>query len=328
MRSLSQNGPFQGKVHAQIETLVQKESANSKPYWELKLRDAAGSLILRAWNDSPAFSQCSTLAPGLPIEVIGEFFYNIPYGLEARRWEIRPLSETESRTLFQGEFSTEEDFNWIQQAVEKLKDPRLRELAVLFLKEFGPRFCRAAAARHMHHAHRGGLCKHTAQMMRMATQIATIYPTLNHDLLVTGALFHDCGKLWEVCPPEQGFSILYNLRGELIGHIPIGIELINTLWRKLPLDLWKEILPPSEDVHLHLLHLVASHHGEYEFGSPVLPKTPEAITLHHIDNLDAKLEMLAEAYRANGQVAPAVFEKCRPLNVAPISPLPLFEEEG
>ena len=322
IRSVCQSEPLRGRIHAQVEALVRKESANGKPYWELKLRDADDFLILRAWNDGQAFAQCSTLSACAAVEVAGEFLHNGQYGLEARRWEVRPLSDEESRSLFEKGYSTDEDFNWIHQTVGELGDPRLRELALLFLKDFGTRFCRAAAARRMHHAHRGGLCRHTAQMMRVASGIASAYPQLNRDLLLVGTLFHDCGKLWEVCPPEQGFLIPHDLRGELMGHISIGIELVNTLWRKLPLESWKEILPPSEDVRLHLIHLVAAHHGEYEFGSPVLPKTPEAIALHYIDNLDAKLEMITEAYAASQQVAPAVFEKCRPLNVGPIAPLP------
>ncbi len=324
IRSLCQENPCRGKIRAQVESLVRKDSANGKPFWELRLRDARSSLTLRAWSDSLAFSQCSILLTCSAVEVTGEFFCNGQYGLDARRWEIRSLSDEESHSLFQGESSTEEDFGWIQQTAEKLNDPRLRELGLIFLKDFGTRFCRAAAARKMHHAHRGGLCRHTAQMMRMADKVASVYPHLNRDLLVAGTLFHDCGKLWEVCPPEEGFLVSYDLRGELVGHISIGIELINTLWRKLSLDSWKEVLPPSEEVRLHLIHLVAAHHGEYEFGSPVLPKTPEAIALHYIDNMDAKLEMIREAYVVNQQVAPAVFEKCRPLNVGPISPLSPF----
>ncbi|PWU11295.1 MAG: hydrolase [Verrucomicrobia bacterium] len=322
LKSFCQKNPWQGKLYAQVESLRRKDSANGKPYWELGIRDAEGSMTLRAWSDGLAFSQCSSILVCAVVEITGEFFCNGQYGLDARRWEVRTLSKEESQYFFQGKFATDEDFNWIQQTVARLEDPRLRELALLFLKEFGSRFCRAAAARKIHHAYRGGLCRHTAQMMRMADQTVSIYPHLNRDLLITGALFHDCGKLWEVCPPEQGFLIPHDMRGELMGHISIGIELINTLWRKLPLESWKEISPASEDVRLHLIHLVAAHHGEYGFGSPVCPKTPEALALHFIDNLDAKLEMIKEAYATSHEVGSGVFEKHHTLNVMPIFPLP------
>lgn len=321
IRSICRKVGFRGKLQAQVELLVRKESANGKPYWELRLRDAGGILNLRAWNDTRSFSQCAVLSAGMAVEVSGEFVHNGQYGLEARQWEVHPISKDEATSLFQESPSIHEDFDSIRQTVEKLSDPRLREISVLFLQDFGVRFCRTAAARYVHHAQRGGLCRHTAQMMRVAHGVAASYPQLNRDLLLAGVLFHDCGKLWEVCPPEQGFLIPHDLRGELMGHISIGIELINTLWRKLPLESWKERIPSSEDVRLHLIHMVAAHHGEYEFGSPVLPKTPEAIALHYIDNLDAKLEILAETYATSQQIAPAVFEKCRLLNVQPIAPL-------
>ena len=103
----------------------------------------------------------------------------------------------------------------------------------LFLAEYGERFRRTAAARVHHHARRGGLVEHVAQMMRTAEAIAGAYPALNRDLLLTAVLFHDSGKLWENALPADGFVMAYDERGEMLGHITIGIELINTLWRKV-----------------------------------------------------------------------------------------------
>jgi len=161
-------------------------------------------------------------------------------------------------------------------------------------------------------------------MMRTADAICSAYPVLNRDLLLTGVLFHDCGKLWEMCPPEAGFGIPRELRGELLGHISIGIEVVNSLWRKLPLEDWKTLEPASEDVRLHLLHLIASHHGELQFGSPVEPKTPEAIALNMVDNLDAKLEMLSMAYDRQPEIAPGIHERVKALNTSPVKSLPSF----
>src|SRR5207237_17425 len=176
-------------------------------------------------------------------------------------------------------------------------DPRLREICELFLKDFGERFRRTAAARNYHHARRGGLVEHTAQMMRVALALCPLYDQLNLDLLLAGILFHDSGKLWENHLPEDGFTMGFDERGELMGHISIGLELVNSLWRKLQTEenwrAWEILVPPSEDCRLHLLHLIASHHGDMQFGSPVYPKTPEAMALHYIDNLDARLEMFA-----------------------------------
>ena len=114
-----------------------------------------------------------------------------------------------------------------------ISDPRLRGICELFLKDFGERFRRTAAARNYHHARRGGLVEHTAQMMRVAVALCPLYPQLNLDLLLAGILFHDSGKLWENHLPEDGFTMGFDERGELMGHISIGLELVNSLWRKL-----------------------------------------------------------------------------------------------
>src|SRR5690349_11466969 len=120
----------------------------------------------------------------------------------------------------------------------------------------------------------------------------------------------------------------FDERGELLGHITIGIELVNTLWRKIAAtEDWKQWLgldPASEDVRMHLLHLLASHHGELQFGSPVVPKTPEAIALHYVDNLDAKLEMFAQAYANSKQIAPRIQERVWPLPGSVVQPLGVF----
>jgi 3'-5' exoribonuclease len=162
------------------------------------------------------------------------------------------------------------------------------------------------------------------------------YPALHRDLLLAGVLFHDCGKLWENHLPSDSFTMPFDERGELLGHIAIGIEVINALWRKLlstqEAASWKTLVPANEDVRLHLLHLVAAHHGELQFGSPVPPKTPEAWALHHIDNLDAKLEMLSNAYANSKRLAPRIHERAWPLPgnlVTPLAPLtPLPESAG
>ena len=172
--------------------------------------------------------------------------------------------------------------------------------------------------------------EHVAQMLRAALALAEVYP-VNRDLLVAGVLFHDAGKLWENGLPAAGFQMPYDERGELLGHITIGIELLNALWRKLmgreEAKLWAGLLPSSEDVRLHLLHLVAAHHGELQFGSPVPPKTPEAWMLHFVDNIDAKWEMLHAGYANAKRLAPRIQERVWPLPGNLVAPLPPFPKE-
>jgi len=321
------------RVRAQVDELNKKESTTGKPYWELKLRDAGDALTLRAWSDTDAFRTCADLARGECVEVEGEFAINGGFGLDAKRWRMRVLNPEETAELFQGTeeetAALERDYSDVEATIAELADLRLKSLCELFLADFGPRFRRAAAARFNHHAHRGGLLRHTAQMMRSAKAVCGAYPFLNRDLLLTGVLFHDCGKLWEMCPPEAGFEIPRGLTGELLGHISIGIEVVNALWRKLPVEEWSAAAPSSEDVRLHLLHLIASHHGELQFGSPIEPKTPEALALSMVDNLDARLEMITAAYAKQPEIAPGIHERVKPLNNAsPVKPLVAWKTEA
>ncbi len=121
----------------------------------------------------------------------------------------------------------------------------------------------------------------------------------------------------------------FDEHGELIGHISIGLELVNSLWRKLQatgaMTAEKNLVPASEDVRMHLLHLIASHHGEMQFGSPVVPKTPEAIALHYIDNLDARLEMIFAGYQTAKPLATRIFDRVRPLPGNLVAPLEKFQ---
>lgn len=329
--AVGEGGSLHATLHAQAESVLRKDSSNGKPFFEIKLRDDRDSLILRAWSDSPPFTFAQSLTPGSALALTGDFFLHPNFGLEARSWTLDYLDESSAAALYEGtpevRAALETDFATIQNLADSITDPRLRRLSQLLLTHHGTRFRRAAAARTFHHARRGGLCAHTTQMLRSADALCHAYPRLNRDLLLTGILFHDAGKLWETCPPERGFDLPFQLHGEMLGHIIIGLELINKLWMELAPEReeWKALLPENETVRLHLLHLVASHHGELEFGSPVQPKTPEALALHLIDNLDAKLEMMWAGYQSAAKVAPEITERVRPLNVSLIYPLPSFD---
>src|SRR5436190_2582395 len=332
IRRATQNGAASARVHVQVENATPKLTLEQQPYCELMLADACDRMTLRVWSDHPAYKTCSALTSHDFIELTADF-YRSQYGLDARKWTVRPLTEQEKNDLLQGPTDLRAkqtgDWQFISETVESLGDPRLRALCDVFLKEWGERFRRAAAARKYHHARRGGLVEHTAQRMRVAKEIAPVYPQLNLDLLIAGILFHDSGKLWENQFSETGFVMDYDELGELVGHISIGLELVNSLWRKLSTDnadAWKTYSPPSEDVRLHLLHLIGSHHGQKELGSPVEPKTPEAMALHYIDNLDSKLEMFAAGYTTAQPLAPRIFDRVRPLPGNLVKSLEKFQQ--
>jgi 3'-5' exoribonuclease len=334
LRVATQAGRTAARVHGQIYSLTQKETQQKKPYYELILADAETRFVLRAWNDSPNFKQCAEQEQGAFLEVTGEFESSVTYGLDAKVWTCRTLDPDEVETLLAGPVSLRkkqaEDYAYIEESVGEIADPRLKAVCTGFLTELGERFRRTAGARNNHHARRGGLVEHTAQMMRAALALCPVYPMLNRDLMIAGVLLHDSGKMWENSLPADGFVMPYDERGEMMGHITIGMELTNRLWRELDkreeYEAWKKMTPKIDDVRMHLTHLILSHHGELQYGSPVQPKTPEAFALHYIDNLDAKMEMVMAAYQNAGKLAPRIYEKAWPLPTNLMEPLARWSE--
>lgn len=320
-------------VHAQLESVTAKTARSGSPYLEFGLVDATGSLQLRAWSDSDLFRALNVLQPGKFVRIEAEWQSQGTFGLDPKKATLCELTDEQRRALMEGAAELRErqsrDYDTIRSFTASLADPRLQLLCQRFLHEFGDRLRRTAAARTYHHARRGGLVEHVAQMMRAAAALCAVYPALNRDLLLAGVLFHDSGKLWESCYAEQDFTMPHTEPGELLGHIAMGMELINRLWRDLlatpEAASWESLSPPSDHVRMHLLHLVGSHHGEFAFGSPVLPKTPEAVALHYVDNLDAKLEMFAQGYVTGARLTPAIVERVRPLPANLVEPLAPFD---
>src|SRR5919109_1284264 len=167
----------------------------------------------------------------------------------------------------------------------KVENPHLRALADCFLldEEFTQAFCRAPAGVRNHHAYLGGLLEHVVTLLDAAERILPLYPELDRDLLLAGVFLHDVGKVRELSY-QKVFA--YSDEGQLIGHLVIGVEMLNEKAARVP-DLTGEPFPT--ELLLRLKHMILSHHGALEFGSPKLPMTPEAIALHHLDNLDAKV---------------------------------------
>lgn len=312
--------PLLVAIHAQLQSRSTRSTKTGKPYLELIFADATGNVSLKVWSDSPIYQQADALELSSVFRIEGKWTQS-SYGIEGRDLEFHQPDEHALNDFYAGDpalrAKQEGDFAHIQHLCATIGDPRLHALCQHFFVQLGDRFRRTAAAKRNHHARRGGLVEHVAQMMRSADALCTVYPELNRDLLLAGVLFHDSGKLWENSYPEHGFTQNLSLHGEMMGHIPLGIELVNKLWRDLTELLeaasWSTLKPSNEDTRLHLLHLIGSHHGEHQFGSPVLPRTPEAFALHYIDNMDAKLEMIREAYMQSQEIAPGIYERMFPL---------------
>lgn len=179
--------------------------------------------------------------------------------------------------------ASERHLQQLQNLLAGLADPHLQRLGQAFLDDqpLMTKFARSAAAVSHHHAYPGGLLRHTLDMMELVTLIAPRYPQLDRELLLCGAFLHDLGKVEEL---SQGGEISYTDRGQLVGHIVIGVQLLGDKIREL-----EATEPFPEQLRFHLEHLIVSHHGQLEYGSPKLPVTLEAVALHYLDNLDAKL---------------------------------------
>ena len=332
LRQQTATEPLSASFDAQLERKAERETKAGKPYYEIFLVDGTGEMKLKVWENRPQFQALKELDDGKLLRFSGDWTQN-QYGIDSSKWDMRLLNESEGQDFLSGDPETRsrQDGDWadILAMTGAIADPRLKLVCSEFIDRYGDRFRRTAAARKNHHARRGGLVEHVAQMMRSAQALCTVYQTLNRDLLTAGVLFHDCGKMWENSYPETGFTQPFNLHGEMLGHIPLGIETANSIWREMmqkeEAGAWHDLEPKSSDVHLHLLHLIASHHGTHEWGSPTLPRTPEAMVLHYVDNLDAKFEMMRMGYESQPELAPGIQQRQFPLPASLVKPLRPFE---
>ena len=328
LRQQTATEPLSASFDAQLERKAERETKTGKPYYEIFLVDGTGEMKLKVWENRPQYQALKELDDGTLLRFSGDWTQN-QYGIDSSKWDMRLLNESEGKDFLSGDPETRsrQDADWVDilAMTGAITDPRLKLVCSEFIDRYGDRFRRTAAARKNHHARRGGLVEHVAQMMRSAQALCTVYQTLNRDLLTAGVLFHDCGKMWENSYPEAGFTQPFNLHGEMLGHIPLGIETANVIWREMmqkeESGAWDELEPKSSDVHLHLLHLIASHHGTHEWGSPTLPRTPEAMVLHYVDNLDAKFEMMRMGYESQPELAPGIQQRQFPLPASLVKPL-------
>ncbi|MBW1784653.1 MAG: CRISPR-associated endonuclease Cas3'' [Deltaproteobacteria bacterium] len=171
----------------------------------------------------------------------------------------------------------------LREILRGVRDAHLKRLVDAFLndREFMAHFKKAPAAKTFHHGYLGGLLEHTLSVCRMANQVADHYPQLNRDLLLAAAFLHDIGKIREL---KYDLFIDYTDEGRLVGHVVLGVAMVDE-----KLKAFREF---PQELAVRLKHLIVSHHGQYDFGSPKAPKFLEAFALHLIDDLDAKINGL------------------------------------
>lgn len=210
--------------------------------------------------------------------------------LQIRVEQVTPLRDGEYSLddLVSAPEDTKADMIALRGILDTIEQPFLRQLIDAFFADraFVDAFASAAAAKKWHHEYRGGLVRHCYEMARLAETMTELYPDLDRDVLLTGVFLHDLGKLSEM---SHELFVDYTTEGKLLGHLQIGADMAQEKIRAIP--------GFPEGLRLQLLHMVLSHHGELQHGSPVLPKTLEAIVLHHIDNLDAQAAAVSRIVR-------------------------------
>jgi len=259
---------------------------NGAFYIDLLLTDRTGIVPAKMWNASQEVFESLAEDDFVLVKARGETYRKKLQlvvtdvqpieGAEVDLADFLPQTRKDIRTLVAR----------LREVANGIDNEHLRALLAAFLDDtdFLSRFRRAPGGVGIHHACLGGLLEHTVAVTELALVVADAYPTLNRDLLAAGAVLHDIGKI-EAFDYTRGFR--YTDPGGLVGHLTLGAVMVEERVRGL--DGFPDALRQQ------LRHLILSHHGQHEFGSPVLPATAEAIALHYIDNLDAKLNAFETA---------------------------------
>lgn len=272
-----------------------RANRNGNLYLQVDLTDRTGAINARQWNASETVFRSFDVGDFLLVKGKVQLFQGalqmILSGVER--------ADPEKLGLDLGDFlpHTKSDisdlFHRLRTILLKLSHPHLRALAECFFmdNDFVRDFCRAPAGIRNHHAYLGGLLEHVVALLEGAERLLPLYPEVDRDLLLMGIFLHDVGKVREL-GYDRSFS--YTDEGQLLGHLIIGVEMLNEKIVHVP-DLTGEPFP--REVLLRLKHMILAHHGTYEFGSPKLPMTPEAIALHYLDNFDAKVHSFTRDIR-------------------------------
>ncbi len=257
--------------------------ARNGPFWKVELRDATGHLEAKIW--SPLSLDISELPAGIFIEITGRtslFREQVQVSIES----LQKLTAQQEENLDMARYvaTSPYDVEAMWQEVEALCKKELTHkpwkkfvFSVLKNEELRKAFCTCPAAKSVHHAYRGGLLEHSLGVAKLAMSTANHYPQIDRQALLVGALFHDLGKIWEF---SYGLVTDYTDQGRLIGHMQLALEYLQPFLVKSGLE---------AEHAMHFKHLILSHHGTYEFGSARLPQTAEAMLLHYMDNVDAKM---------------------------------------
>jgi 3'-5' exoribonuclease len=260
-----------------------KPKKTGEPYLALTLGDRTGQLEAKMWDNVEEVLEAFEQEDFLKIKGLINKYKN---RFQLTIHKLRKLGESEidfSDYLPKTTKNIDELWQTLADFVVSIQNPHLRSLLQAFMAdpEIAAAYRNAPAAKTLHHAFIGGLLDHVISLFRSCDLVCRNYPFVNRDLVLTGAFLHDIGKIHEL---TYNRSFSYTTRGQLLGHMVIELEMLQA--KLAPLS----DFPP--ELKALLEHMIISHHGQYEFGSPKLPMFPEALLLHYMDDLDSKMEAM------------------------------------
>jgi 3'-5' exoribonuclease len=275
-----------------ISNKAERSKKNGEKFCLLILQDKSGFMDGVIWNESVI--NFSTIREGDFVRIDDGIVNEYRSKKQIEISSITRLDSREVKDKSDFEKTTKMDIgkmvSTLMEYIESVENPHLQKLLAMFFKdeEFLEDFCSATAAVQYHHAYRGGLLEHTLSVLKISEMLSKHYRNMNRDLLIAGSIFHDIGKMREY---RLSIPIKVTDEGRLLGHITIGYGMV--------LEKIKCIKGFPEDLRDRLLHIVLSHHGQKEFGSPRRPKTLEAFIVYHIDYMDADIGGFNAAIEAN-----------------------------
>src|SRR5271165_428981 len=295
-----------------------KAKKNGDPYLAVTLADRTGQLQANMWDNVAdsinAFEQDDFVKVKGVVQK-----YNGRWQLTLHR--VRKLGDAEiDYTDYLPKTSKDIDQLWrtLGAFVESMENPWLKRLVKDFMADeaIATAYKNAPAAKTLHHAYVGGLLDHVVSLFTMCDLAARNYPQVNRDLLFTGAFLHDIGKIHELAYQR---SISYTTKGQLLGHMIIELEMLHERLFRIP--------GFPDELKILIEHLIISHHGQYEFGSPKLPMFPEALMLHYLDDLDSKMESMRAQFEREAELDSA-WTSYNPSLGRPLLNTPKFLQKG
>jgi len=278
-----------------IKSATKGIASNQKPYLSIIFQDSSGEIEAKLWDVSEEVEK--TYTPETIVKLAGDI-QNFRGRLQLRIKHIRTALPTDDVQISDFLERAPIHIDVMKQQIfaykEQIKNPIIYQITDRLMSKYEEQFFNYPAATKNHHEFVSGLAYHVVSMLKLAESIANLYPSLNKDLLYSGVILHDLGKVIELSGP---ISTTYTVEGNLLGHITIMVSEIAKVAEELQVD---------GDEVLALQHLVLTHHGKPEWGSPKAPMIKEAEILHYIDNLDAKMNMMD---RALERVKPGEFSE-------------------